>query len=57
MSRYFLLFSCIAAEEAQKLGSSAKAGGGEDAEVAYMLFSNDFCYVFVSNSLLILFWQ
>lgn len=51
MSRYFLLFACIAAEDAQKLGSSAKAGGGEDAEVAYLLFSNNFCSVFGLNSL------
>ena len=33
---------CIAVEEAPKLDSNAKAGGGQDAEVAYLHFDNPF---------------
>lgn len=33
-------------EEAPKLNSSAKAGGGEDAEVAYVHFDNPFVKLF-----------
>ena len=37
---------CIAVEEAPKLNSSAKASGGEDAEVAYLPIWQPFCYIF-----------
>lgn len=58
VSWYFLLFSCIAAEEAHKLGSSAKAVGGEDAEVAYLLFQQRFLLCFCPQIFINFFlWQ
>jgi len=36
------VFFCIAVEEAPKLDSNAKAGGGQDAEVAYLHFDNPY---------------